>query len=86
MEVKETQDLWVLRKRSRLRIRDVKTSAAQFAVTIEEQIVEAGLEIAGPYIFISHNLPKDSKGRNCRKRPNATLAPMANLAYAPPAA
>lgn len=61
MEIKETQDMWVLRKKSRLRIPDVKTVAAKYAATIEQQIVEAGLKIAGPYIFISHNLPKDSK-------------------------
>ncbi len=61
MEIKETQDLWVLRERSRLRIPDVKKSAAKYAVTIEEQIMQAGLEIDGPYLFISHNLPKDSK-------------------------
>ncbi|UYQ70457.1 hypothetical protein OF122_10195 [Pelagibacterium flavum] len=61
MEIKETQDLWVLRERSRLRIPDVKNSAAKYAVTIDEQIMEAGLEIDGPYLFISHNLPKDSK-------------------------
>ena len=61
MEIKETQDLWVLRERSRLRIPDVKNSSAKYAVTIDEQIMEAGLEIDGPYLFISHNLPKDSK-------------------------
>ena len=61
MQIKETQDLWVLRERSRLRIPDVKKSAEKYAVTIEEQIMQAGLEIDGPYLFISHNLPKDSK-------------------------
>ena len=61
MKIKETQDLWVLRQRSRLRIPDVKKSAEKYAATIEEQIRQAGLEIDGPYLFISHKLPKDSK-------------------------
>ncbi|MCK5932022.1 MAG: hypothetical protein KAG89_07590 [Fulvimarina manganoxydans] len=61
MEIKETQDLWVLRERSCLRIPDVKKSAAKYAVPIEDQIMQAGLVIDGPYLFISHNLPKDSK-------------------------
>lgn len=61
MEIKETPDLWVLREKKRLRIPDVKQYAAVCAVKIDAEIMEAGLEIDGPWLFISRNLPKDSK-------------------------
>ncbi|THV19830.1 hypothetical protein [Peteryoungia ipomoeae] len=61
MEIKETPDLWVLRKKKRLRIPDVKQYAAEYAAKIDAEITDAGLEIDGPWLFISRNLPKDSK-------------------------
>ncbi|MEI3807897.1 hypothetical protein V6R85_25640 [Agrobacterium sp. CCNWLW32] len=61
MEIKETQDLWVVREKARVRIPDVKKAAAIYALTIENRITDAGLAIAGPYMFISHHLPKESK-------------------------
>lgn len=61
MEIKETPDLWVLREKKRLRIPDVKQSTAEYAVKIEAEINEAGLEVDGPWLFISRDLPKNSK-------------------------
>lgn len=61
MDIKETLDLCVLSEKRRLRIPDVKKFAVGCAVIIEKQIMAAGLEIVGPWLFISHNLPKDSK-------------------------
>ncbi|WP_114195256.1 hypothetical protein [Edaphovirga cremea] len=61
MDIKETPDLWVLCEKRRLRIPDIKQCVPECAEAIEKQILEAGLEIDGPWLFISRNLPKDSK-------------------------
>ncbi|MBB6485592.1 hypothetical protein [Rhizobium lusitanum] len=61
MEIKETPDLLVLRARKRLRIPDIKQAALEYAPQFEKQIVESGLKVAGPWLFISHNLPRDGK-------------------------
>ncbi len=61
MEIRETPDMWVLRMTRRLRIPDVRQAAAECAPLIEEQRRRAGLEADGPWVFISHGLPKDGK-------------------------
>ncbi|MGG6894718.1 MULTISPECIES: hypothetical protein [Rhizobium] len=61
MEIKETPDLWVLRAKRRLRIPDIKQAAIEYAPQFEKQIAESGLRVAGPWLFVSHNLPRDSK-------------------------
>lgn len=61
MEIKETPDLWVLREKRRLRIPEIKAAASECAEKIEAEIMKARLEVVGPWLFISRNLPKDSK-------------------------
>lgn len=61
MQIKETPDMWVLRLCRRLRIPEVKQAAAECAPLIERQIEEAGLNADGPWLFVSHHLPKNGK-------------------------
>ena len=61
MEIKETPDMWVLHVARNLRIPDVREAAAECAPLIERQMDEAGLDAAGPWIFIAHGLPKDGR-------------------------
>ncbi|QCM09332.1 hypothetical protein CFBP6625_02415 [Agrobacterium tumefaciens] len=61
MEIKETAEMWVVRIAKRLRIPDVKQAAAEYAPIIEKQIADHGLNADGPWVFISRNLPRDSK-------------------------
>jgi hypothetical protein len=44
-----------------LRIPDVKHAAAECAPSIDQQVGDAGLEVAGPWMFVSHNLPKEGR-------------------------
>lgn len=61
MDIKETPDLWVLRAKRHLRIPDIKQAAIECTPQIEKQIAESGLKVGGPWLFISYDLPKDSK-------------------------
>ncbi|KVK51944.1 hypothetical protein L903_01020 [Agrobacterium sp. JL28] len=61
MEIKETPEMWVVRFGQRLRIPDVRQAAAEYSAIIDRQLAEHRLEADGPWIFISHNLPRDSK-------------------------
>lgn len=61
MEIKETQDLWGLREKRRLRIPDIRRAALECGSILEKQVIDAGLEAEGPWLFISRGLPKDGK-------------------------
>lgn len=61
MDIKETPDLWVVRETRYLRIPDIKQASAELAGIIDKRIIDAGLNADGPWLFISHNLPKDGK-------------------------
>ncbi len=61
MDIKETPDFWVLRDKKRLRIPDIKKASSECATKIEAEIRSAGLEVDGPWVFISRHLPKDGK-------------------------
>lgn len=61
MQIKETEDMWVLRIGRRLRIPEVKRFAAEYAALIEQQISASDLVVSGAWLFISHGLPKDGK-------------------------
>lgn len=61
MDIKETPDLWVLRERRWLRIPDIRRVSAECSASMLKHAAQAGLEINGPWLFISHNLPKDGK-------------------------
>ncbi|MEV4605810.1 hypothetical protein MRBLMR1_000745 [Neorhizobium sp. LMR1-1-1.1] len=61
MDIKETPDLWVLREKRRLRIPDIRQVAADCSANMQKNMIEEGLEIDGPWLFISYNLPKDGK-------------------------
>ena len=53
--------MWVLRLKRRLRIPDVRQEALEQSEVIDRQIVDAGLAADGPWHFVAHNLPRDSK-------------------------
>ena len=61
MEINETPDRWVLCVKTRLGIPDIKQAAIEYAPQFEKQIVESAQKVAGPWLFVSHNLPRDSK-------------------------
>lgn len=61
MDIKETPDLWVLCEKKKLRVPGIKRAAAEYAIKIEAEIKSSGLEIDGPWLFISLNLPKNGK-------------------------
>lgn len=61
MQIKETEDMWVLQIGRSLRIPEVKRFAAEYALLIEGQIAAANLTVAGPWLFIAQCLPKDGK-------------------------
>ena len=61
MEVKYTSDMWGLLVRRKLRISDIRQTASEISPLIEDQIKEEKLQINGPWLFISYNLPKNGK-------------------------
>ncbi|OCW56117.1 hypothetical protein [Hoeflea olei] len=61
MDIKETPDLWVLCDRKRLRIPDIRETAAECTRKIDAEIGSFGLEVDGPWLFIAWHLPKDGK-------------------------
>lgn len=76
MEIKETEPMLVLSAGRRLTIPQVKLAGAEITAAIEADIERCGLEVAGPWVFIGRNLPKDSKTefdiRFCRPVVGAT--------------
>lgn len=60
MQIKDIPAMWVLAVRRRLRIPDIAPATAEFSPLIERQIEEAGMEAAGPWLFISRGLPGDA--------------------------
>ncbi|WP_354042066.1 hypothetical protein [Devosia sp. UYZn731] len=61
MKIIETEDLWVLVRSRRLTIPQVKAAAAEMCPQIDFEIERSGMIGTGPWIFLSHNLPKDGK-------------------------
>ena len=61
MEIKETEPMLVLSAGRRLTIPQVKLAGAEITVAIDADIERCGLQIAGPWVFVGRNLPKDSK-------------------------
>ncbi|WP_055049351.1 hypothetical protein [Devosia sp. A16] len=75
MDIKETEPMLVLSAARRLSIAQVRAAAAQLTVAIDADVRRFGLEVCGPWAFVAHNLPRDSKTlfdiRFCRPVVNA---------------
>ncbi|WP_026789482.1 GyrI-like domain-containing protein [Pleomorphomonas oryzae] len=61
MNIVETQDMWVLSAARRISIRDVAAVSAELGPMMLAEAEELGLTTAGPWVFISQNLPRDGK-------------------------
>lgn len=61
MQIKETPNMRVLSVRRRIAIPEVRTAAAQLAPAIEAEVSRSSMNVVGPWIFISHGLPKDGR-------------------------
>jgi len=61
MDIKETDALLVLSAGRRLTIPQVRHAAAEIGPLMDADIDNHGLEIAGPWVFVAMNLPRDSK-------------------------
>lgn len=61
MKIVETPDMWVLSAARRLTIPEVRTAAAALTAAIDAEIERKGLKVAGPWVFVSHGLPRDGK-------------------------
>ncbi|WP_421759634.1 hypothetical protein [Devosia sp.] len=59
MEIKEAEPMLVLSARRTLTIPQVKSVAAEITAAIDADIKRDHLEIAGPWVFVAQNLPKD---------------------------
>ncbi|QFQ86250.1 hypothetical protein F8A10_01715 [Paracoccus kondratievae] len=87
MQISTTPEMWVVQRERRLRIPEIANAAAELAPEIGQQIKDAGLEVAGPWIFIAQNLPKDGETefdwRICRPVA-ASGSAVAGLHHLPP--
>ncbi|MDD7908464.1 MULTISPECIES: hypothetical protein [Pseudovibrio] len=61
MNIVETADMWVISAKKRLCIHDIKDVSPGLTAQIEAEIDRFGLEVAGPWVFISHNLPENGR-------------------------
>lgn len=61
MNIVETQEMWVLSEARRIRIRDVAPVSAELFPAMMAEVEESKLTVAGPWIFISNDLPRDGK-------------------------
>lgn len=61
MQIRETDAMRVISAASTITIPDVRTKSAELAPLIEADIERHGMTVTGPWIFVAHNLPKDSK-------------------------
>lgn len=58
MNIVETPDIWIITAQERLSIRDIKDVSFVLSQKIEEDITTHGMEVAGPWIFRSFDLPR----------------------------
>ncbi|MCM5558696.1 GyrI-like domain-containing protein [Pleomorphomonas sp. JP5] len=61
MNIVETQDMWVLSAARRIRIRDVASVSAELYPGMMTEVEDLRLTVAGPWTFISNDLPRDGK-------------------------
>ena len=61
MDIKETEPMLVLSAARRLTIPQIKATAAELTMAIHADAERSGLKVCGPWVFIAHNLPRDSK-------------------------
>jgi len=61
MDIKETEPMLVLSVARRLTIPEVRAAALELTPAIDAEIERHGLAVAGPWLFVSQHLPKDSR-------------------------
>jgi len=61
MDIKETEAMLVVSVARRLTIPEVRLAALEITAAIDAEIERRGLAIAGPWLFVSQHLPKDSR-------------------------
>jgi len=61
MDIKETEAMLVLSASRRLSIAAVKQVSAEVTAQLDAEIARSNLEVAGPWVFVARNLPRDSK-------------------------
>ncbi|MGV8955233.1 MAG: hypothetical protein ACOH2M_29325 [Cypionkella sp.] len=61
MEIKATEAMRVIYCERRIALPQVPTTSAEVSPLIEGEIARCAMQIAGPWVFIAHNLPKESK-------------------------
>ncbi|CAN7472830.1 hypothetical protein ASC89_17285 [Devosia sp. Root413D1] len=61
MDIKETEAMVVLSTSRRLTIAAIKQVSPEITGQLDAEIARSGLEIAGPWVFVARNLPRDSK-------------------------
>lgn len=61
MNIHPTPEMWVLSIARRLRIPDVRTVSGHLAAIIEADREASGLDVAGPWLFLAEDLPRDGK-------------------------
>lgn len=61
MIVKATEDMWVLSAERVLTIPQVKAASRELAPQMQALATRLGLKVAGPWTFISRDLPRDGK-------------------------
>ena len=61
MEIKETEPMLVLSATRRLTIPEVRQVSPELTGRIDAEIGRCGFGMAGPWVFISHHLPRDSR-------------------------
>jgi hypothetical protein len=70
LEIKATEAMRVIYCERRITLPQVKQMGAEAGTIIEAEIARCGMQITGPWIFIAHGLPKESKSlfqlRVCR--------------------
>lgn len=61
MDIKETEPMLVLCASRTLSIPQIKLASPEITTAIDAEIARCGLGIAGPWVFVARNLPKDGK-------------------------
>jgi len=63
LEIKETELLRGLVMRREVTIPEIRSTAAELTSLVEADAARHGLQPVGPWVFIAHGLPRDSKTR-----------------------
>lgn len=59
MEIKKTEFITVLSAKRRITIAEIAAVSAELCPALMEDAEQHGLKVNGPWIFVSHSLPRD---------------------------